>query len=146
MIRNAAVFTLTTLMLGGVALADHNSKFGEGTAYDPRGVHDARFDSLDTASEEPFRGGGLTGRLLDAITGRKGRPETVTASGSENSGGSESGSSGGGGGESGSGSSGGGNSGGGNGGGGNGGSGNGGSGNGGGGHGNGGGGRGNGGH
>ncbi|WP_417667145.1 hypothetical protein [Roseibium sp.] len=81
MMKYAAILTLSTLVTGGAALADNKSKWGEGTAYDPRGIHQARAETRDDASAEPFKGGGLAGRLLDAITGRKSRPDTIDAGG-----------------------------------------------------------------
>ncbi|GAB4352424.1 MAG: hypothetical protein Kow0026_09960 [Oricola sp.] len=91
----------------GIALADHNSRWGEGTALDPAGIHDARIDSLDAAGDEPF------GETVDAGGGRpydfasfmrQGRPDTIDidrggsagASGSGNGGGNGGGGNGGG--------------------------------------------------
>lgn len=80
MTRKIALAVALLVAGSGAALADHNSKWGEGTAFDPLGIHDARFDSLDTAGDEPFAGGGLAGggTLVDFISAmRQGRPETV---------------------------------------------------------------------
>lgn len=72
---------LALLVAGsGAALADHNSKWGEGTALDPTGIHDARIDSLDTAGDEPFAdamdaGDGQPVDLLAAM--RQERPDTI---------------------------------------------------------------------
>ncbi|MFZ2099396.1 MAG: hypothetical protein WAU86_02405 [Oricola sp.] len=62
------------------ALADHNSKWGEGTALDPTGIHDARIDSLDTAGEEPFAAADIAGdgQPFDLLAFmRQGRPDTI---------------------------------------------------------------------
>ena len=80
MTRKIALAVALLVAGSGAALADHNSKWGEGTAFDPLGIHDARFDSLDTAGEEPFAGGGLAGggTLVDFISAmRQGRPDTI---------------------------------------------------------------------
>lgn len=72
---------LALVVLGtGAALADHNSKWGEGTALDPLGVHDARYDSLQdsTLTFEPTE---LTGASDDQDSyARQGRPSTVDPS------------------------------------------------------------------
>jgi hypothetical protein len=80
MTRKLALALALVVAGSGVALADHNSKWGEGTALDPTGIHDARIDSLDTAGEEPFSetvdAGG--GSLLDLFAFmRQGRPDTI---------------------------------------------------------------------
>ena len=60
-------------------LADHNSHFGEGTALDPQGIHDARIDSLDEPGSEAFQPLDLTGPLDLTAFARGGRPDTVDA-------------------------------------------------------------------
>jgi len=64
----------------GAAFADHNSRWGEGTALDPTGIHDARIDSLDSAGDEPFgssvdAGGGKPFDLTAFM--RQSRPDTI---------------------------------------------------------------------
>jgi uncharacterized membrane protein YgcG len=61
----------------GFAMADHNSKWGEGTALDPLGIHDARFDSLDTASDEPFQGADIDVTNEETAYARQSRPDTI---------------------------------------------------------------------
>lgn len=53
-----AAFTTT---FAGAALADHNSKWGEGTGLDPLKVHDTRIDTK--ASGDVFTGGKLLEHL-----------------------------------------------------------------------------------
>lgn len=115
----------SVFVLGGatLALADNKSRFGEGTALDPRGIHDARATTRENAGDEPFRGAGLSGPMdLTTSFARQGPPDTIDVSSISGGNGGET---------SGSGAASGGNGGGGNGGGGNGGGGNGGGGNGG---------------
>ncbi len=61
----------------GFAMADHNSKWGEGTALDPLGIHDARIDSLDTAGDEPFQGAGIDVTIEETAYARQSRPDTI---------------------------------------------------------------------
>jgi uncharacterized membrane protein YgcG len=61
----------------GFAMADHNSKWGEGTALDPLGIHDARIDGLDTASDEPFQGAGIDVTIEETAFARQSRPDTI---------------------------------------------------------------------
>lgn len=70
---------LALLVAGsGAALADHNSKWGEGTALDPTGIHDARIDSLDTAGDEPFASSVDAGEPVDILAAmRQERPDTI---------------------------------------------------------------------
>lgn len=55
--RALLIGALLTLGTALPALADHNSKFGEGTALDPLGIHEARFDSLSSGTDDPFMSG-----------------------------------------------------------------------------------------
>ena len=117
--------TAALVLLGaGSALADHNSMWGEGTALDPRGIHDDRIDTL--ASGDDFTGGQDASGPMDLTAfARGGAPDTIEAGndietggmgGSGSAGGSESAGGNGGGGNGGGGNGGGGNGGGGNGG------------------------------
>jgi len=67
------------LSVGAVtaARADHNSRWGEGTAFDPFGVHTARIDSLNKGASN----GGFRGRdyvTPGQVTPRKSPPSTVS--------------------------------------------------------------------
>ncbi|MEW5790778.1 MAG: hypothetical protein ACOY4L_05670 [Pseudomonadota bacterium] len=55
--RAPLIDALLTLGTALPALADRNSKFGEDTALDPRGIHDARFDSWASGIDDPFMSG-----------------------------------------------------------------------------------------
>ncbi|QID16429.1 hypothetical protein G3580_01570 [Nitrogeniibacter mangrovi] len=65
------------------ALADHNSKWGEGTALDPIGVHDARIDTLALDDTDTFMGGRFAehGPGLVEPAQRGGRPDTIAVEG-----------------------------------------------------------------
>lgn len=129
--KQTLLASVLVLCGAGIAHADHNSKWGEGTALDPRGIHDARIDSLDADKGTAFKGAGLTGPMdLTTSFARQGRPDTIEVSSAGRSSDTGSGGSSDHGGGNGGGGNGGGNGGGGNGGGGNGGGGNGGGGNG----------------
>ena len=63
-----------------IALADHNSLWGEGTALDPTGIHDARVDSIDSAGDEPFgySDDDAVGKPFDLLAAmRQERPDTI---------------------------------------------------------------------
>lgn len=64
------------LLSAGYAMADHNSKWGEGTALDPRGIHDDRIDTL--ASGDEFTGGqDISGPMDLTAFARGGAPDTI---------------------------------------------------------------------
>jgi len=81
--------TLTTSILALAALvaapamADHNSKWGEGTALDPTGIHDSRIDTLALDDTDSFMGGRFVehGPGLVEPAARGGRPDTVLVDG-----------------------------------------------------------------
>ena len=79
----------------GFAMADHNSKWGEGTALDPLGIHDARFDSLDTAGDEPFQGADIDATIEETAYARQSRPDTIDIDAPDSGAGESSGSGGG---------------------------------------------------
>ena len=77
--RIGLAFALVVLGTGA-AMADHNSKWGEGTALDPLGMHDARYDSLADTSLT-FDATSLSGpvELLEPYA-RQDRPDTIDTS------------------------------------------------------------------
>jgi len=72
--------TVGGMLAAGVATtawADHNSRWGEGTAFDPFGVHSARIDSLDKGSSNSgFRGRDYV--TPGQVTPRRSPPSTVS--------------------------------------------------------------------
>ena len=59
------------------AWADHNSRWGEGTAFDPFGVHSARIETLNQGtSNSGFRGSDYV--TPGTVTPRKSPPSTVS--------------------------------------------------------------------
>lgn len=65
-----ALFAASAFMASGVALADHNSPSGEGTASMPNDIHNTRIDTLDDSDTfiAFVQGGGgadSTNRFLD---------------------------------------------------------------------------------
>lgn len=54
--KYTAIFAATVVALGtGPAIADHNSKDGEGTANMPNDIHNTRIDTMEAEDNEAFR-------------------------------------------------------------------------------------------
>ena len=65
----------------GSAMADHNSLWGEGTALDPQGVHDNRYDTnAEDGDMSQFQGATVEGSDADFEITRS-RPDTIDATG-----------------------------------------------------------------
>lgn len=80
MMKQTIAATLGALLAVGVASsasADHNSRWGEGTALDPFGVHSARIDSLTKGSRNSgFRGSDYV--TPGSVTPRRSPPPTIS--------------------------------------------------------------------
>lgn len=73
----AAAIALGVSGFAGAAMADHNSLWGEGTALDPQGVHNDRFDTnAEDGDMSKFQGETVEGSDADFEITRS-RPDTI---------------------------------------------------------------------
>ncbi len=86
--RLATISLLVMLGVASVAIADHNSVWGEGWANMPNDIHNTRVDTLQSGDNDEFRdfvrqGGGAdsVNRYEDGRAGRSGAGGMGSASG-----------------------------------------------------------------